>query len=239
MNDRSGPSWQYDEFQHVGRDYSQAKEAEAYDSRHADFRDVDKENRETLDLLGVQAGDVVADFGAGTGAFAIQAAKRCAKVYAVDVSRAMLDRAAQKAAEAGAGNIEFCCHGFLTFSCAPESVDVITTSLALHHLPDLWKGFALSRMHAMLRPGGRLFIRDVIVEPGHALDNMQAMVDKLAASGGEALGKDMETHFQSEYSTYDWVMDGLLERAGFAIRSKTVQDGVIGTYVCVKPRGDA
>lgn len=30
-------------------------------------------------------------------------------------------------------------------------------------------------------------------------------------------------------------MDGLLSRAGFVIKSKNIQDGVIGTYYCTKP----
>jgi putative AdoMet-dependent methyltransferase len=178
---------------------------------------------------------VLVDFGAGTGAFAVQAAGRCAEVHAVDVSEAMLARARQRAKSAGVANVAFHCRGFLTFERAPGSVDAVATSMALHHLPDLWKGVALTRMHAMLRPGGRLFIRDVILEQERVLANAQALIDKLAAKGGDSLKQDMEVHLRGEFSTYDWVMDGLLERAGFEIRDKAIQDGVIGAYLCLKP----
>jgi putative AdoMet-dependent methyltransferase len=42
----------------------------------------------------------VIDFGSGTGIFAMQAARRCRKVVAVDVSQAMLELARSKAEQA-------------------------------------------------------------------------------------------------------------------------------------------
>jgi hypothetical protein len=42
-------------------------------------------------------------------------------------------------------------------------VDAVVTTLALHHLPDFWKGMALKRVHGMLKRGGRLYIHDVIL----------------------------------------------------------------------------
>jgi hypothetical protein len=32
----------------------------------------------------------------------------------------------------------------------------------------------------------------------------------------------------------DWIMEGLLQRAGFGIETKTIQQGVIATYLCTK-----
>lgn len=57
--------------------------------------------------------------------------------------------------------IEFHRAGFLTFSPGEESVDFIVSGFALHHLPDFWKQVALVRLAGMLRPGGRLYLRDV------------------------------------------------------------------------------
>jgi putative AdoMet-dependent methyltransferase len=73
-------SWQYDEFQQVGRNYGNPTEVEINDSTHADFRDVEAESKELLDLLGLASSDVLIDFGSGTGTFAIAAARRCARV---------------------------------------------------------------------------------------------------------------------------------------------------------------
>ncbi len=43
-----------------------------------------------------------------------------------------------------------------------------------------------------------------------------------------------ETHIREEYSTYDWVMEGLLARAGFEIKSAEYRGRFQATYVCAK-----
>ncbi|MCK9419541.1 MAG: hypothetical protein M0R70_09210 [Nitrospirae bacterium] len=86
----------------------------------------------------------------------------------------------------------------------------------------------------MLKLGGQLYIHDVILEETNALENIVALIDKLAIAGGKLLREDTERHFRDEYSTYDWVMDGLLSRAGFMIKSKHIDDGILGTYICTK-----
>lgn len=225
-------SWQYDEFKQVGTDYSSQAEVESYDSSHADFRDVVAESIKVLELLEIKESDGLIDFGSGTGTFAIQAARRCTRVYAVDVSQAMLDLAAAKASKAGATNIEFHHAGFLTYEHTGSPVDAVVTTFAFHHLPDYWKGIALKRVNSMLKPGGQLYLRDVILEETNSLENIAAFIDKMAIAGGELMREDCEKHFRDEYSTYDWVMDGLLSRAGFTIRSKQIDDGVLGIYIC-------
>jgi putative AdoMet-dependent methyltransferase len=227
-------TWLYNEYKQVGKDYSMQDEVEMYDSRHSDFRDIEKESNAVLDTLGIGKNSVMIDFGSGTGTFAIQAALRCATVYAVDVSQAMIDYAKIKAKKTGISNIKFCLNGFLDFKYSGPAVDFITTTFVFHHLPDFWKGIALNRMNQMLKPGGQLFIHDVILEEHKAVENIAALIKQLASAGGDFLLKDAEGHFKEEFSTYDWVMDGLLSRAGFSITSKNINDGVIGTYYCTK-----
>ncbi len=53
-------------------------------------------------------------------------------------------------------------------------------------------------------------------------------------TGGDFLREDAEGHFRDEHSTYDWVVDGLLTRAGFTIISKEMNQGVLATYLCTK-----
>jgi hypothetical protein len=42
---------------------------------------------------------------------------------------------------------------------------------------------------------------------------------------------EAEAHIRDEYSTYDWVMEGLLNRAGFCIDKAEYADGYGATYV--------
>lgn len=226
--------WQYDEFRQVGTDYGSRAEVDIYDSRHADFRDIEAESRKVLDMLEVKSSDVLLDFGSGTGTFAIQAAKRFKRVHAIDVSQVMIEHTKAKAARAGASNIMFHHAGFLTYEHKDTPADAIVTTFAFHHLPDYWKGIALKRMSSMLKPDGFLYINDVILEEANSINNIQALIDKLAKDGGELLREDTERHFKEEYSTYDWVMDELLARSGFQIKSKQIEGGVLGTYLCIK-----
>jgi putative AdoMet-dependent methyltransferase len=202
-------SWQYDEFQQVGTDYGNKAEVDIYDSSHAVFRDIVVDSIKILDAIEITKSDVVIDFGAGTGTFVIQAAQRCAKVYAVDVSQAMLDIAESKATYAGLSNVEFHHSGFLTYEHTDQPVEAVFTTFAFHHLPDFWKGIALKRLNRMLKPGGQLYIHDVVIEEGNAIENIAALIEKLAEAGGQILREDTERHFRDEYSTYDWVLDGL------------------------------
>ncbi len=231
------PSWQYDEMQQIGKDYDSLAEVEAYDARHGKFRNVKKENEEILEALRVQPDDVLIEIGCGTGSFTIETARQCARVYAVDVSRAMLDYAKKKAAKAGAENIVFCHGGFLTYSHAAPPVDAIVTNTALHHLPDFWKGLALQRMNRMLKIGGQLYLSDVIFVQRNVPENIENFIEKLGKLAGSDIRKDVEAHIRQEYSTYDWIIDGLLARAGFGIVKKVMQEGVIGRYLCRKEVG--
>jgi len=227
-------AWQFDEFKPVGRDYGSQSEVDVYDSSHADFRDIVAESHHVLDTLGIKPGDTVIDFGSGTGTFAVEAAKREAKVHAVDVSQAMLARAKAKANQEGVSGIEFHHAGFLTYEHPEDSVDAVVTIYAFHHLPDFWKGIALKRIHRMLKPGGVFYLHDVVIQEPSALDNIARFVDNQEKAGGDFLREDAEGHFRDEFSTYDWVIDEMLSRAGFSVTSKHMEDGVLGTYLCIK-----
>ncbi|MDP0500348.1 MAG: class I SAM-dependent methyltransferase [Verrucomicrobiota bacterium JB022] len=226
-------SWRYDEFKQIGKDYGDPAEVAVYDSSHADFRDIAAEARKVLDRLGVGASDVLIDFGAGTGIFAREAAKRCARVYAVDVSETMIAHASAQAQAEGLDNLVFAHRGFLTYEHESAPAAAITSTFAFHHLPDFWKGIALQRMFAMLKPGGRLYLHDVVLPSEQPLETIAAFVEAQAAAGGDFLRDDAEGHFREEFSTYDWVMEGLLTRAGFTILEADY-DGVMATYLCAK-----
>lgn len=136
---RERPRWQYDEMKHCGVDYSDPGQVEVYDARHQRFRDHEEEARAILDALDIGPDDTIIDLGCGSGAFALPAARFCKKVYAVDVSEAMLEYCRQKAREGVLSNIEFRQGGFLTYEHDGEATNVIVSVAVLHHLPDFWK----------------------------------------------------------------------------------------------------
>lgn len=227
-------AWEYNEHTQVGRDYGCHAEVDLYDSSHSCFRDIRAESIRILDLLSINAGDVLVDYGSGTGTFVIEAARRGARVHAVDVSQSMLDRAREKSEQEEVTGISFHHAGFLTFELPEKSVDAIVTMFSFHHLPDYWKGVALKRLRQILKPDGQLYLYDVIIEENHSLENISGFISKQEQAGGEFLREDAVIHFRDEYSTYDWVMDGMLERAGFKVVQRKFEVGVLGSYLCRK-----
>ncbi|MEA1908637.1 MAG: class I SAM-dependent methyltransferase [Euryarchaeota archaeon] len=124
--------------------------------------------------------------------------------------------------------------GFLTYNHDAEPADAMVSIAALHHLPDFWKSVALRRAAAMLKVGGRFFLFDIVFpsEAADLEDQINAWVRSTALQSGPELAVEAEIHIIEEYSTYDWIMEGLLERVGFKIESAEYGDGFQATYVC-------
>ncbi len=158
MNQR----WHYNEMKQVGTDYTDAKEVEAYDASMRKIRDIRSETEKILESLNITQDQTLLEIGCGTGEFAIAAAGRCKKVITADVSLPMLEVTRQKAKKRNVKNIEFHNAGFLTYKHSGEPVDAVVSQLALHHLPDFWKMIALRRICALLKHGGRFYLKDTV-----------------------------------------------------------------------------
>lgn len=233
---RQAPVWQYDEMKHSGVDYQDAAIAAEYDARHGTFRDYEEDAKLIIERLGLGAGHTIIDLGCGTGAFVLTAARLCKKIHAVDVSRAMLERLTEKAGTAGFSNIETHHAGFLTYEHEDAPADAIISVAALHHLPDFWKAVALERMQAMLKPGGKLYLFDVVFSFSAGEHDFQfdRWVDGMRRKADELMAEETITHIRDEFSTFDWILDGLLERAGFRIERTFHDFPLCITYICVK-----
>jgi ubiquinone/menaquinone biosynthesis C-methylase UbiE len=234
---RAMTDWYYDDLRQVGLDFEDVAAIEAYDRNQ---RTSAREDLALLDQLDIKADQAVIDIGCGTGAFAVAAAGRCRTVYAVDVSAGMLAFARQRAASRNLSNIAFRRGGFLSYVHDGPPVDVLVTRYAFHHLPDFWKGAALLRMKEMLRPGGTLFISDVVFSfalPEHRRE-IEAWIARMAKPPGEGFtAADFATHVRDEHSTYDWIIEGLIERAGFRIDRKVRWDAAYADYFCSTAAG--
>jgi ubiquinone/menaquinone biosynthesis C-methylase UbiE len=232
----SQPAWFYDEMRHSGVDYSDSAQVAVYDQRHRKFRDYRRGAEAVVQLLGLRPEHTVVDMGSGTGAFALHAAPFCKTIYAVDVSRAMLDYCRQKAAGQNLRNIIFCHGGFLTYDHAADPVDAVVSTAVLHHLPDFWKFVGLLRVNRLLKSGGKFYLFDVVF-PGAEKDirkPVEEWKNSMKEKVGPEFAAEVETHIRDEFSTYDWIMEGLLTRAGFRIDRTDYSDGFGAGYLCVK-----
>jgi SAM-dependent methyltransferase len=179
----------------------------------------------------------VVDLGTGTGRLALAAAPHCARAIAVDVSPAMLAHVRAAAGEAGLTNLEIVRAGFLSYEHTGAPADAVHTRNALHQLPDFWKAVALDRIAAILRPGGILRLHDLIydfhpAEAGPVLERWMAGAVQDPAEGYTA--DDYATHIRTEFSTYRWLLEPMLDATGFDIVDAAFAGSVYGAYTCVR-----
>ena len=227
------PAWFYNEFQQVGVDFEDRVQVETYDYNQRSSSE--QAERKLIEWLGISAGHTVIDLGAGTGTFAIQACKAGACVHVVDVSPTMLAYAQKKAGAANAENLKFHHAGFLTYEHQGNPADFIVTKSAFHHLPDFWKMVGLLRMASMLKVGGILYLRDVVFSfnPSDYGSRIDAWIERVTNPAGEGFTvSDFETHVSEEYSTFAWIMEGMLTRAGFEIEQADYLTPEYAQYVC-------
>lgn len=112
---------------------------------------------------------------------------------------------------------------------------MVTTQSALHQLPDLWKQQALLNAAAMLRPGGTFYLRDVVFSfpPSEAASHLQHWIDTAGRPSGDGFTKaDFETHVREEFSTYTWILEGLLDRAGLTTISWNAFSPTHAEFLC-------
>ena len=239
MNDDSSappsarhPGWLLDEMSTAGRENLDADHVARYDAKMDAGAD---DEVALLRSLGVTARSVVVDLGAGTGQLTVAVAPACARVVAVDVSPVMLARLRGRVRDAGLTNVDVVRGGFLTYAHAGDLADVVYSRYALHHLPDFWKAIALVRIRAMLRPGGVLRLSDVVWSfgPDEAPERIEAWCATAGAQvEGEWTRDELEEHVRDEHSTFTWLLEPMIERAGFDIETASyTPDGVDAQYV--------
>lgn len=233
---RDPDSWWLEETIHAGREHFDEHHTRRYDAKE-DARAAEEVS--LLEGLGVlSAGSSVIDVGAGTGQFTLAAAQVCARVVAVDVSPLMLERLAEKVELSGASNVEVTPAGFLTYQHSGPPADVVYSRYALHHLPDFWKAIALGRLGDMLRRGGVLRLWDVVYsfEARDAERRIEAWIaDTMAADVERGWTRaELAEHVRDEHSTFTWLLEPMIERAGFEIVEAEYSDSVFARYVCRK-----
>lgn len=220
------PTWFLDEKTSLGRENTDPEHVATYDEKENAGATAEIAILERL--LPAKTADVV-DLGAGTGQFALLAAERWENVAAVDPSQVMLERLREKAAAAGS-SVHIVEAGYLTYERAAESVDLVYSRYAMHHLPDFWKAMAFARIRRMLRPGGILRLWDVVYH--FPLNEATERIEHWCSTGfsteeGGWTRADLEEHVRDEHSTFTWLLEPMMSEAGFDIEDAQYDDGGI------------
>ncbi len=225
-------SWMIDELDHAGPEHLDEDFVAGYDRKQG-YPSAD-EDLDTLARLGLLTPEAtVVDQGAGTGQFALAVAPFCRRVVATDVSGEMVAMVQRKAQAAGLDNITCTRAGLLSYQHAGEPADIVYCRNTLHQVPDFFKGLALHRMATTLRPGGVLQLRDLVYDfsPAQAPEVLEEWMS--GAVTDPTVGytrEDFATHVRTEFSTYRWLLEPLLEKSGFTILDADVHLNIYATY---------
>jgi ubiquinone/menaquinone biosynthesis C-methylase UbiE len=227
--------WMLDELAHAGPEHLDLDFVAGYERKQG-YPDP-AEDLAVLAAHGLNETSIVVDLGAGTGRFALAAARRFGQVTAVDISPAMLEYLRDRAATAAVTNLACVQAGFLSYQHAGPPADAVYTRNALHQLPDFWKAVALDRIGTMLRPGGVLRLHDLIYDfqPSEADTVFQRWLENAAEDPARGYtSADFTEHIRTEHSTFRWLLEPMLAATGFEILTADFSGSVYGAYTCRK-----
>jgi SAM-dependent methyltransferase len=233
------PPWLFDELAHAGAEHLDGELVAAYDRKAGTDP---SEDIAALRDLGLDSTKTLVDLGAGTGTFALAVAPLCRRVVAVDVSPVMVAVLRARAEQLGLANVDCVQGGFLSYDHSGDRADFVYSRNALHHLPDFWKAIALGRIRAILRPAGVLLLRDLAFS--FDARDARGAIDAWLAGAAERPEEgwtrtEYETHVREEHSTFTWLLESMLRRAGFEISDLNYSDSKIyARYVCIKATPD-
>jgi SAM-dependent methyltransferase len=130
-----------------------------------------------LQAAQIEPQDRILDVGCGTGFILLGAARRASQVVGVDVTPAMLAEARRRVEEAGLTNVTLREGTAEALPFADQRFDAAITRLTLHHFGDPRR--ALSEMHRVLRPGGRLVVCDIVAAEDPAKADLHNRLERL------------------------------------------------------------
>jgi ubiquinone/menaquinone biosynthesis C-methylase UbiE len=127
-----------------------------------------------------RATDACVDLGAGTGFVTSALAPLVGSVLAVDISPAMAESLTERTAHAGLRNVRTQVTDLRELRLPPDSVDLVVSSYALHHLRDADKRALVAAAAGWLRPGGRIVVADMMFGRGTSERDRQILRQKVA-----------------------------------------------------------
>ena len=130
-----------------------------------------------IELSAVCRDDQVLDVACGPGLVACEFARHARQVTGVDITPAMIEQAEKRQCEQNLDNVSWTVGDAVPLPFPDDSFSLVITRYSFHHL--LAPERALSEMIRVCRPGGRVLVADVALEPAksEAYDRLELMRD--------------------------------------------------------------
>ncbi len=176
----------------INQAYRGADYARWQASFETEGREVFEQRQRIIDTLAIGPGMVVADVGAGTGAFSLPLARKVGAsgtVIAQDVAPEFIKGIAARARAEGLAQLRTVLGGERDARLPAGTVDLVFTSDTYHHFE--YPQAMLASLHAALKPGGRLVVIDYERIPGrsnpwilgHVRAGRETVVAEIEAAG--------------------------------------------------------
>jgi SAM-dependent methyltransferase len=153
------------------------RQAASFEQPGSHFADLD-----VLDWIAAHVAvgpeDRVLDVAGGTGQLGRHLGRAARLTVVADLTPAMLALGVQATRSAGRHDVVFVRADAAALPLADAQFEVVVSRFALHHLPDL--AAAVSEMHRVCTPGGRVTVIDMVAEPGPTgarLDELERLRD--------------------------------------------------------------
>lgn len=185
---------------------------------------------------GIRVGEQVLDLGSGAGIDAFLAAREVGptgRVYGVDMTHDMLERARFNARRAGIENVEFRLGEIEHLPIANESVDLVISNCVINLSPD--KPQVFREALRVLRPGGRMVVSDIVLTrplPQEVRESVEAYTGCIA---GASLRDTYLRQIREAGFTNVEIVEERSYTAGEASCAEVAQD-VAGSIVSMKVR---
>ncbi|ANB61450.1 class I SAM-dependent methyltransferase [Anoxybacteroides amylolyticum] len=195
----------------MGREFLDIFEtwAQSYDSsvygHDEQYRDVFDGYEAILNTVVEKSGNVVLEFGVGTGNLTKKLLEAGKTVYGVEPSAPMRELAMEKLEGVSIQDGDF-----LQFPVPNEAIDTIVSTYAFHHLTDEEKEQAISKYGELLTKGGKIVFADTAFVDKKAHEQM---VQEAKAKGFHALADDLAR----EYYTTLPVLERIFTTHGFTV----------------------
>lgn len=157
---------------------------------------------------------IILDIGTGTGELASRFLKKGLHVIGIDPSKEMRKICQQKFPE-----IKVIAGNFLNIPLPAESIDIIISSYAFHHLTSVEKDKSILKMKSVLKPYGRIVITDLMFKNAFREKRIK---QSLRDSGKNAIVEEIEEEY---YGLFDDLSKSF-RKNGFSFKGGQITDFV-------------
>ena len=170
-------------------------------------RDVFAHREQIVEALSIEKGEVVADIGAGTGAFLHELHQKVGprgRVFAVEISDRFIEFMKERVDKESLTSVNVVKGGYEETSLTPNSIDKILLVDVYHHFDN--PKAMLSDFKKILKEGGQLAIVDFDKKPGksrpwvlkHMRLDQEGYIEELNANGFKLL-KRIDIPFEENF----------------------------------------